>query len=450
VEIDGRYRLEDRIGSGGTGEVWRAVDERLNRVVAIKLLHPWVAQATEGRERFRREAAAMGRLKHPHIVQVLEFNDTAERPYLVQEHCPGGTLGALVGGGPMPWDRARALARPIAQALAHAHGQGVIHRDLKPSNVLFAEGGRVVVGDFGLARLLATSDGTLTATGMRMGSPEYWSPEQAAGDPVSERADVYALGCILYHLVSGGLPFPGEDRLAAGYRRVHEDATPLPDAGGALIARMMERDASRRPRAEDVFALLDGRTALDATQVSAPPTLDETMRLLPPTLVAPPVATATATAPRPAATMVREPEPVVIPAGNEPVAPLQYPGVRTGGAVGSILLGAAAVGVAAVAGEASNVVDVDRSGLLFRSELASDDAIAALIILGAAAVLTLSLVLLAIWAARQSGRSRLSFMRGLLGLVAVIVSCLAAGALVWTANAGTAASIGSLLTDAGF
>ena len=163
----------------------------------------------------------------------------------------------------MPWDRARALARPIAQALAHAHGQGVIHRDLKPSNVLFAEGGRVVVGDFGLARLLATSDGTLTATGMRMGSPEYWSPEQAAGDPVSERADVYALGCILYHLVSGGLPFPGEDRLAAGYRRVHEDATPLPDAGGALIARMMERDPSRRPRAEDVLALLDGRAAPD-------------------------------------------------------------------------------------------------------------------------------------------------------------------------------------------
>ncbi len=209
-----------------------------NRVVAIKLLHPWVAQAAEGRERFRREAAAMGRLKHPHIVQVLEFNDTAERPYLVQEYCPGGTLGPLVGGGPMPWDRARALARPIAEALAHAHGQGVIHRDLKPSNVLFAEGGRVVVGDFGLARLLATSDGTLTATGMRMGSPEYWSPEQAAGDPgVGARRRVRAR----LHPLPPGVGRParsrGEDRLAAGYRRVHEDATPLPDAGGALIAR---------------------------------------------------------------------------------------------------------------------------------------------------------------------------------------------------------------------
>jgi serine/threonine-protein kinase len=445
VEIDGRYRLEDRIGSGGTGEVWRAVDERLNRVVAIKLLHPWVAQAAEGRERFRREAAAMGRLRHPHIVQVLDFNDTAERPFLVQEHCPGGTLSALLGGGRLPWDRVRALARPIAEALAHAHGQGVIHRDLKPSNVLFAEGGRVVVGDFGLARLLATSDGTLTATGMRMGSPEYWSPEQAAGDPVSERADVYALGCILYHLVSGGLPFPGEDRLAAGYRRVHEDAAPLGDEAGALIARLMEREPSRRPLAEDVVALLEGCSSFDATQVAAPSPAEETVRLLAPTMVAPPVAAA----PRPVVAPPRGPEPVVIPSGNEPVAPRQYPGVRSGGAVGAILVGAAAFGVAAAAGETSGAVDVDRSGLLFRSELAADDAIAALVILGAAAILTLSLVLLAIWAARQSGRARLAFVRGLLGFVAIVVSCMAAGALVWTANAGTTAGISNLLTDAG-
>ena len=444
MEIDGRYRLEDRIGSGGTGEVWRAVDEQLNRVVAIKLLHPWVAQAEVGRERFRREAAAMGRLRHPHIVQVLEFNDTAERPYLVQEHCPGGTLSALLGGGPLPWDRVRALARPIVEALAHAHAQGVIHRDLKPSNVLFAEGGRLVVGDFGLARLLATSDGTLTATGTRMGSPEYWSPEQAVGDPVSERADVYALGCIVYHLVSGSLPFAGEDRLAAGYRRVHEDAAPLPGAAGAVIERLMERDPSRRPRAEDVLALLDGRDTTEETHVALRPILDETLQLLTPTiLAAPPVAT------RPTAPPIRDPEPVVIPAGSESVAPPQYPGVRTGGAVGAILVGAVAFGAAAVAGETSGAVDVERSGLQFRSELAADDAVAALVILGGAGVLTLALGLLAIWAAQQSGQARLSFVRGLLGLIAIVVSCMAAGALVWTANAGTTAGIGNLLADAG-
>jgi hypothetical protein len=209
----------------------------------------------------------------------------------------------------------------------------------------------------------------------------------------------------------------------------------------------MEREPSRRPRAEDAVELLEGRAAADATQVAAPPSLEETVQLLPQTMVAPPRATATATRPAPAP--LRDPAPVVIPPGNEPIAPLQYPGVRTGGAVSAILIGAAALGVAAVAGSASGAVDVDRSGLVLRSPLAADDAIAALVILGAAAVFTLALVLLAIWAARQSGRSRLSFVRGLLGLIAVVVSCLAAGALVWTANASTAADIGSLITDAG-
>jgi hypothetical protein len=408
-----------------------------------------VAEEGDGRERFRREASAMGRLKHPHIVQVLDFNDAAERPYLVQEHCPGGTLAALLQGGALPWDRVRALARPIAEALAHAHAHGVIHRDLKPSNVLFAEGGRVVVGDFGLARLLAGSDGTLTATGMRMGSPEYWSPEQAAGEAVSERADIYGLGCIMYHLVSGGLPFPGEDRLAAGYRRVHEEAEPLPDEAGDLIAQLMVRDPARRPRAEDVVALLDGRAASEMTQVGAlppPPREEETVRLLAPTLmVAPPPAPA-----RPAAAPASQPEPVVIPAASEKVARRQYPGVRSGGAVAAILLGSAALGVAGAAADASDVVGVDRTGLILPADIGQDDAIAALVILGAAALLTLSLVVLAIWAARQSSRARMSFVRGLLGLIAIVVAGVAAGALVWTANAGSTAGISDLISSAGF
>jgi serine/threonine-protein kinase len=447
VEIDGRYRLDERIGQGGAGEVWRAVDEDLNRVVAVKVLHPWVAEDGDGRERFRREASAMGRLRHPHIVQVLDFNDAAERPYLVQEHCPGGTLAALLQGGALPWDRARALAKPIAEALAHAHGPGVIHRDLKPSNVLFAEGGRVVVGDFGLARLLAGSDGTITATGMRMGSPEYWSPEQAAGEPVSERADVYALGCILYHLVSGSLPFPGDDRLAAGYRRVHEEADPLADEGGDLIARMMTRDPARRPRAEDVVALLDGRAVSEMTQVGAlapPPREEETVQLLAPTLMVAPPAPA-----RPVAAPARHAEPVVIPAAHESVARRQYPGVRAGGGVAAILLGSAALGVAGAAADSSTAVGVDRTGLILPAVITQDDAIAALVILSGAAVLTLSLVLLAIWAARQSNRARMSFVRGLLGLVAIVVAGVAAGALVWTANACSTAGISDLISRAG-
>ena len=287
---------------------------------------------------------------------------------------------------------------------------------------------------------------------MRMGSPEYWSPEQAAGEPVSERADVYALGCILYHLVSGSLPFQGDDRLAAGYRRVHEEAEPLHDEGGDLIARMMTRDPARRPRAEDVVALLDGRAVSEMTQVGAlppPPREEETVRLLAPTLMVAPPAPPPPPPARPAAARANQAEPVVIPATRESVAPRQYPGVRAGGAVASILLGSAALAVAAGAADASNTVGVDRTGLTLPSSVTQDDAIAALVILGGAAVLTLSLVLLAIWAARQSNRARMSVVRGFLGLVAIVVAGVAAGALVWTANAGSTAGISELISSAG-
>jgi hypothetical protein len=196
-----------------------------------------------------------------------------------------------------------------------------------------------------------------------------------------------------------------------------------------------------------VLALLEGRDATEMTQVGAPPPPpreEETVRLLAPTLMVAPPAPA-----RPAVAPAAQPEPVVIPAASERVAPRQYPGVKPGGAVGAILLGAAALGVAGAAADASTVVEVDRSGLSLPAELASDDAIAALAILGSAAVLTLSLVLLAIWAARQSGRARMSVVRGLLGLVAIVVAGAAAGALVWTTNAATTAGVSSLLSSAG-
>jgi hypothetical protein len=172
------------------------------------------------------------------------------------------------------------------------------------------------------------------------------------------------------------------------------------------------------------------------------------VRLLAPTLmVAPPAPPAPA---RPAAAPSGRPaEPVVIPAAQEPVARRQYPGVRAGGAVASILLGSAALGVAGAAADASSTVGVDRTGLILPNSIGQDDAIAALVILGGAALLTLSLVLLAIWAARQSNRARMSFVRGLLGLVAIVVAGAAAAALVWTANAGSTAGISELISSAG-
>ena len=190
------------------------------------------------------------------------------------------------------------------------------------------------------------------------------------------------------------------------------------------------------------------------TQVGAlppPAAQEETVRLLAPTLMVAPPAPPPPPPARPAAARANQAEPVVIPATRESVAPRQYPGVRAGGAVASILLGSAALGVAAGAADASN----DRSAsiapgcLPLPSSATQDDAIAALVILGGAAVLTLSLVLLAIWAARQSNRARMSVVRGFLGLVAIVVAGVAAGALVWTANAGSTAGISELISSAG-
>ena len=228
------------------------MDERLGRPVAVKILHPWAAADADARGRFRREAAAMARLDHPNVVAVLDYGED-EHAWLVQALCTGGTLSTVLPSAPLPWRRVVALALPIARALGHAHAQGVIHRDLKPSNVLFGADGHVLVGDFGLARLVASAETTITATGTRLGSPEYWSPEQAAGEPVSEKTDLYALGCILYQLATGALPFPpGDDRLAAGFRRIHEDPAParsidpgVPPEADALLQRLLAR--RRRP-----------------------------------------------------------------------------------------------------------------------------------------------------------------------------------------------------------
>ena len=260
--------------------MWRATDERLDRPVAVKLLHPWAAADADLRSRFRREAAAMARLDHPNVVAVLDYGED-ERPWLVQSLCTGGTLGNLIASAPLPWPRVVDVALPIARALAHAHAQGVIHRDLKPSNVLFAADGHVLVGDFGLARLVASGEKTITATGTRMGSPEYWSPEQAAGEPVSERADLYSAGL---HPLPAGHRHPA----LPARRRPARGRLPAHPRGAALGARRPAGAAARgrrpaappapapadrpRPRAADVVAMLergaplpgDGATAVTA------------------------------------------------------------------------------------------------------------------------------------------------------------------------------------------
>ena len=210
------------------GVVWRAHDRTLGRDVAIKLLRPIIASDGQQRRRFEREARTLAGLANEHIVRVHDYVDDGERAFLVMEFVDGRNLAdTTIPRLPLEVGEAAWYAEPVAKALAYAHAKGVVHRDLTPANILVEHGtGRVVTTDFGLARV-ARSGGSLTTVGMPVGTPEYWSPEQALGRETGTATDLYALGCILYLLIGGRLPFEGDDRLAVGLRRAHERAPSL-------------------------------------------------------------------------------------------------------------------------------------------------------------------------------------------------------------------------------
>ena len=276
-----RYDLLDKLGEGGMSVVWRARDRKLEREVAIKLLRLSVAGDPAQSRRFHREARALAALAHEHIVRIYDYVSIDEQSFLVMEYVAGDNLAQATRGRlPLAIDEAAAYLRPVARALAYAHASGVVHRDLTPSNILVERaGGRVVTTDFGLARI-ARGSGSLTATGVLLGTPEYWSPELALGRESGAAADVYALGCILFLLLSGRLPFEGEDRLAVGLRRAHDHAPSLnslmPDAPApvaALVDSMLSRDPEHRPDAalvaEKLGVLADAPSERPAAAIGA-------------------------------------------------------------------------------------------------------------------------------------------------------------------------------------
>jgi serine/threonine-protein kinase len=299
--VANRYRLREQLGRGGMGVVWRARDERLGRDVALKVLHPWVADDPELRERFEREAAALARLEHPNVVRLYDVLESDGQTVLVLELVDGDALDTIIRGRALDWDETRRYAGPVAAALAHAHARGVVHRDLTPANVLVERGtGRVVVTDFGLARL-ARSSRSAPISGVLAGTPEYWAPEQAAGSETGPATDLYALGCILFRLLAGRMPFEGEDRLATGLRRAHEAApslaavAPLAPAGAVeLVDRLLARDPMLRGDAAGAAAALGadpaslpGRATLPGDKASA----DDARGASPRTLSAPTLVT---------------------------------------------------------------------------------------------------------------------------------------------------------------
>ena len=224
--LSGRYRLDARIGAGGMSLVYRAFDTVLERQVAIKLMHRDIAADSDQLERFRREARAVAQLNHPHIVGVIDAGeDGPGGAFIVLEYVEGETLKDRIRRhGRLPVSEAVAYAIEIARALGAAHAQGIVHRDVKPQNVLIDEEGSAKVTDFGIARTLDQEG--LTADGRVLGTTDYVSPEQALGGDVNGQSDLYSLGIVLFEMLTGDVPFTGDNQVAVAMKHVREA---LPD-----------------------------------------------------------------------------------------------------------------------------------------------------------------------------------------------------------------------------
>src|SRR5437867_3907713 len=261
----GVYEIVAWLGTGGMGEVYRARDTRLGRDVALKILLPSFTENPDRVARFEREARLLASLSHPHIAAIYGFEDAGHAPALVLELIVGDTLGDQLRRGPLPRLEALAAAHQIAEALDAAHGAGIIHRDLKPSNIKITPDGVVKVLDFGLAKALATdgsgsgsnlSGSTVTAhstiAGVILGTAGYMSPEQARGQPVDKRTDIWAFGCVLFEMFTGSSAFAREtvtDVLAAVIGAEPACASlpaDTPSSVRRLLTRCLQKDPRRR------------------------------------------------------------------------------------------------------------------------------------------------------------------------------------------------------------
>src|SRR4051812_18163641 len=262
--VANRYELLEVVGTGGMSSVYRALDTLLERHVALKVLHPHYGDDAEYVERFRREARSVAQLSHPNIVTVIDRGESDGSQYIVFEFVDGESLKQLVDrSGPLPARRAIELGLQMAEALAFAHQHGLVHRDVKPQNVLINGDGEAKVTDFGIARSLDVEHG-VTQTGTVLGTSNYLSPEQARGQAVTPATDVYSLGVVLFEVLTGEVPFPGENFVAVAMKHINEPPPSLlekrPDVPVRLvyaIERALAKDpADRFPSMEALAAEL--------------------------------------------------------------------------------------------------------------------------------------------------------------------------------------------------
>jgi eukaryotic-like serine/threonine-protein kinase len=281
--IADRYELEELVGSGGMSSVYRAHDSLLERHVALKVMHEQLLTEGDHVERFRREARLAAQLSHPNIVTVIDRGEQEGRQFIVFEYVEGENLKALIEReAPLPEHEAIELALRVADGLAFAHAHGLVHRDVKPQNVLLTEDGRAKVTDFGIARSIDVHRG-LTQTGTVMGTSDYISPEQARGGAVDACSDIYSLGAVLYELLTGDVPFRGDNFVSVAMRHINE---PPPSARerrpelsprvDAAVRKAMAKEPDDRFPSMDEFAA-ELRACLEAPGGAAVGPLDQTL-----------------------------------------------------------------------------------------------------------------------------------------------------------------------------
>jgi serine/threonine protein kinase len=248
----GGYEIAEEIGRGGMAAVYRAYQTQLERWVAIKIMQTAESMDEEFLSRFRREAKAIAALRHPNILTIYDYGEERGIAYIVMEYVPGGTLKAHLTGEPMEWSDVAALLIPVGRALAYAHSRGIVHRDVKPANILLARPDWPLLADFGLAKLLGRQRG-ITRPGTSIGTPAYFSPEQAVGENVDHRSDIYGMGIVLYELLTGHVPFESDSPFDMMLRRLREPPDPprhlnpriLPQLD-AIIVRALAREPTAR------------------------------------------------------------------------------------------------------------------------------------------------------------------------------------------------------------
>jgi len=303
-ETLGKYRIVEHLGHGGMAEVYKAYQESLDRYVAIKILHPFLAQEEGFLARFRREAKAVAALRHSNIIQVFDFDYDSERDiyYMVMEYIDGPSLKVRLRelaqrGERLPLAEIVHIAAAVADALDYAHRRGMVHRDVKPANVMFTGEGQVILTDFGIAKMVNVTG--LTASGAMVGTPAYMAPEQGMGEAGDERSDIYSLGVMLYEMATGVLPFEADTPMGVVLKHINEPLPPprsvrpdLPVALERVIIRALAKDPNQRYQtaaamAADLRRVLveEGRSSLEDTMAIAP--MAQTMAVAP---VAPPKA----------------------------------------------------------------------------------------------------------------------------------------------------------------